>query len=209
MKNILTIFSLLMFVGFAQTADAQMSKQETKEWKKRIKALSPEQYKALLEENKSLKGQLSSLKKEVAGVDDRIKEKDDQIADYQDQVSSLRRELADAKKKAVENLGSGTTEGNTRSLSSGGAVSEKGVLFKVQIGAFKKKDLSDFSKNNPSFQLDEKDGVMKYTIGMFKDYWEADTFKKYLREMGVKDAWIVAFKDGKRVPIKQVLEGVI
>lgn len=206
MKNILAIFSVLMFVAFAQTADAQMSKQETKEWKKRIKALSPEQYKALLEENKSLKGQLSSLKKEVAGVDDRIKEKDDQIADYQDQVSSLRRELADAKKKAVEGLGDGATAGNTRSL---GAVSQKGVLFKVQIGAFKKKDLSEFSQNNPSFQLDEKDGVMKYTIGQFKDYWEADTFKKYLREMGVKDAWIVAFKDGKRVPIKQVLEGVI
>lgn len=209
MKNILAIFSLLIFVGFAQTADAQMSKQEKKEWKKRIKALSPEQYKALLEENKSLKGQLSSLKKEVAGVDDRIKEKDDQIADYQDQVSSLRRELADAKKKAVENLGSGATAGNTRSLGAGGTASEKGVLFKVQIGAFKKKDLSEFSKNNPSFQLDEKDGVMKYTIGMFQDYWEADTFKKYLREMGVKDAWIVAFKDGKRVPIKDVLEGVI
>jgi len=26
--------------------------------------------------------------------------------------------------------------------------------------------------------------------------------------MGVKDAWIVSFKDGKRVPIKDVLEGV-
>ena len=38
---------------------------------------------------------------------------------------------------------------------------------------------------------------------------QADTFKKYLREMGVKGAWIVAYKDGKRVPIKDVLEGVI
>lgn len=205
MKNILAIFSLLMFVGFAQTANAQMSKQEKKEWKKRIKALSPEQYKALLEENKSLKGQLSSLKKEVAGVDDRIKEKDDQIADYQDQVSSLRRELADAKKKAK----AAPSTDDASSTGAQTAVSTKGVLFKVQIGAFKKKDLSKFSQGNPSFQLDEKDGVMKYTIGMFKDYWEADTFKKYLREMGVKDAWIVAFKDGKRVPIKQVLEGVI
>jgi hypothetical protein len=27
--------------------------------------------------------------------------------------------------------------------------------------------------------------------------------------MGVKDAWIVPYKDGKRVPIKDVLEGVI
>jgi hypothetical protein len=27
--------------------------------------------------------------------------------------------------------------------------------------------------------------------------------------MGVKDAWIVPFKDGQRVEIKDVLEGVI
>ena len=47
------------------------------------------------------------------------------------------------------------------------------------------------------------------TIGIFRDYWEADTFKKYLREMGVKDAWIVPFKDNVRVEIKDVLEGVV
>lgn len=208
MRKIFVVLSLIACVAVAQTAQAQMSKSEKKEWKKRIKSLSPEQYKALLEENKSLKKQVSGLKKEVAGVDDRIKEKDDQIADYQDQVSSMRRELADAKKKAKSNTSSGSDVGS-RNLATKSAVSEKGILFKVQIGAFKQKDLSDFSKSNPSFQLDTKDGVMKYTIGMFRDYWQADKFKKYLREMGVKDAWIVAYKDGKRVPIKKVLEGVI
>jgi len=30
-----------------------------------------------------------------------------------------------------------------------------------------------------------------------------------MREMGVKDAWIVPFKDGVRVEIKDVLEGVV
>jgi hypothetical protein len=206
MKKIFAVMSIIVCVAFAQTAQAQMSKSEAKEWKKRIKSLSPEQYKALLEENKSLKKQLSGLKKEVAGTDDRIKEKDDQIADYQDQVSSLRRELADAKKKAAATPK--PTAGSSDMVAQQ-KVNEKGVLFKVQIGAFKQKDLSKFSKSNPSFQMDAKDGTMKYTIGMFRDYWQADTFKKYLREMGVKDAWIVAYKDGKRVPIKKVLEGVI
>ncbi|SHJ92695.1 hypothetical protein SAMN04488028_102175 [Reichenbachiella agariperforans] len=202
MKSIIAIFAVIFALGMSVDASAQMSKQESKEWKKRIKALSPEQYKALLEENKSLKGQLSSLKKEVAGVDDRISEKDDQIADYQDQVSSLRKELSEAKKNASKP----SDEGQVASRSS---VPKNGVFFKVQIGAFKKKDLSEFSQNNPSFEIDGEDGTMRYTIGTFKDYWEADTFKKYLREMGVKDAWIVAYKDGNRVPIKQVLEGVI
>ncbi|PIB36638.1 Ezrin/radixin/moesin family protein [Reichenbachiella sp. 5M10] len=201
MKSIVAIFSVLFALLVSVDASAQMSKQESKEWKKRIKSLTPEQYKALLEENKSLKGQLSSLKKEAAGVEDRLNEKDDQIADYQDQVSSLRKELAEAKK--------GGSTGGDAVATRGAAPSQKGVLFKVQIGAFKQKDLSKFSQNNPSFEVDGTDGTMRYTIGMFQDYWEADTFKKYLREMGVKDAWIVAYKDGQRVPIKEVLEGVI
>jgi len=205
MKNILVILTLIFSIAAASTATAQMSKSEAKEWKKRIKKLSPEQYKALLEENKSLKGQLSSLKKEVAGVDARVKEKDDQIEDYQDQVSSLRSELAAAKKKSATKANSN----QTRSLTGSGTASQKGILFKVQIGAFKAKDIAKFSKNNPGFQTDSKDGLLKYSVGTFRDYWDADTFKKYLRGMGVKGAWIVAYKDGKRVPIKDVLEGVI
>lgn len=203
MKNILSILSIALCLVFANNAMAQMTKKEAKEWKKRIKALSPEQYKSLLEENKSLKGQVSSLKKEVGGVDARIKDKDDQIAQYQDQVSGLRKDLAAAKKAAAKPADSG--DGDLKVAT----VSQKGVVFKVQIGAFAKKDLSKFSKNNPAFQTDRKDGLMKYVVGQFRDYWEADTFKKYLREIGVKDAFIVSYKDGKNVPIKSVLEGKI
>lgn len=201
MKHLIAVFSFILALSVAQTATAQMEKKEAKEWKKRIKALSPEQYKALLDENKSLKNQLSTLKKEVASVDDRIKEKDDQISDYQDQVSSLRKDLSKAKQsEASTEVASGTTSG---------ATPQKGVVFKVQIGAFKQKDISKFAKNNPSFEVDNDNGTLQYTVGAFVDYWEADTFKKYLREMGVKGAWIVAYKDGSRVPIKEVLEGVI
>ena len=88
-------------------------------------------------------------------------------------------------------------------------MSSDGVVFKVQVGAFEKKDLSSFFDNNPMFSGETEEGMQKITLGFFRDYWEADTFKKHLREMGVKDAWIVPFKDGVRVPIKDVLEGVI
>jgi DNA repair exonuclease SbcCD ATPase subunit len=202
MKNILAILSLVMCFAYANNATAQMTKKEAKEWKKRIKALSPEMYKSLLEENKSFKGQVSKLKKEVGSVDSRIKDKDDQIAQYQDQVSGLRKDLASAKKATPKP----TSDGSGTKVAQ---VSTKGVVFKVQIGAFKKKDLSEFSQNNPAFQTDSKDDLMKYSVGTFRDYWQADTFKKYLREVGVKDAFIVSFKDGKNVPIKSVLEGKI
>jgi hypothetical protein len=86
----------------------------------------------------------------------------------------------------------------------------KGVVFKVQVGAFKNKDLAKYFDNNPNFGGEARDGEpQKITIGIFRDYWEADTFKKYMRDMGVKDAWIVPYRDGQRVEIKDVLEGVI
>ena len=198
MKRIFILSALIVLAFFAFDASAQMSKKEAKEWKKRIKSLDPDQYKALIEENKSLKSQVTSLKSELGSVDDKIADKDDQIAQYQDQITDLRSQVANAKKAPV-----------AIAPERSGAINEAvGVVFKVQIGAFTNKDLSKYLKASDNFTGETEDGVKKYSLGVFRDYWEADTFKKYLREMGVKDAWIVSFKDGQRVPIKDVLEGV-
>ena len=200
MKKTISLIALALCCVFAFEANAQMDKKEKKEWKKRIKKLEPEQYKQLLDENKSLKGQVTSLKTELGNIDDRLAEKDEQILTYQAQIGDLREELSRVQsKQPAENVA-------TRDI--GGNIEEnKGVIFKVQLGAFKKKDLKKYD-NSPNFSAEDENGLQKYTIGVFRDYWEADTFKKYLREMGVKDAWVVSYKDGVRVPIKEVLEGV-
>ena len=203
MKKIISLVALSLCFAFAFEATAQMSKKEAKEWKKRIKSLKPEQYKQLLDENKSLKGQTTSLRTELSNVDDRIAEKDEQILSYQSQVSDLRNELTRVQSQAQAQAN------NPSSNESASNIDEsRGVVFKVQIGAFTQKDLSKYLDNARNFSGEEEGGVRKYTIGVFRDYWDADTFKKYLREMGVKDAWIVSYRDGQRVPIKDVLEGV-
>ena len=50
--------------------------------------------------------------------------------------------------------------------------------------------------------------VATYLFAICKGMWYK-RFKKYMREMGVKDAWIVPYRDGERVEIKDVLEGVV
>ena len=204
MKKIISLIALSLCVTFAFEATAQMSKAELKEWKKRIKKLQPEQYKQLLDENKSIKGQVTSLRTELGNVDDRIAEKDEQILSYQSQVADLRNELS----RAQTSVQTQQPQNVSTSQSGGNVDEESGVVFKVQIGAFTQKDLSKYLDNARNFSGEEEGGVRKYTIGVFRDYWDADTFKKYLREMGVKDAWIVSYRDGQRVPIKDVLEGV-
>lgn len=200
------VLSLCLLIVFS--ASAQLSKDEKKEWKQKYKAYKKdlEGFKDLVEENGVLKSQLSSTKNQLASIQSELSQKDAQIAELQDRATRAEAQVASARQAERE------AKAALASKPSGGggpAYDQSGVVFKVQIGAFKKKDLSKFFENNIMFTGETEDGLQKITLGFFRDYWEADTLKKYLREMGVKDAWVVPYKDGTRVPIKDVLEGVI
>ena len=206
MKKLL-VLTLSLLIGFS--VSAQLSKEEKKEWKAKYKAYKKdlEGFKDLVEENGTLKSQLSTTKRQLTTLQSQMGDKDAKIAELQDQVTRMQAQVAAARDAELEAKNAiGTRKPTTVSKS---PMSMDGIVFKVQIGAFEKKDMSKFFDNNPMFTGQDENGLQKITVGFFKDYWEADTFKKYLREMGVKDAWIVPFKDGKRVPIKDVLEGVI
>jgi len=185
---------------------AQLSKEEKKEWKTKYKAYKRdlEAFKNLVEENSSMKSQINNTKGQVSSLQSQIADKDAQISDLQSQLKKLQSDVSSAqaaRRKAEADLAS-------KPASASGDW-DKGVVFRVQIGAFEKGDASEFSKGNEEFNTERADGMQKVTLGNYRDYWVADKFKKYLRHMGVKDAWIVPYKDGTRVPIKDVLEGVV
>ena len=200
--RLLLIFCLASIFSTSQVF-AQLSKQEKKEWKKKAKEFSknPANLKQLTEDKQAADNQVSSLNQKVSQMQSSISDKDAKIAELEDQLSQSRGQLTAARAEIAQ-------------LKESPVVNEmdfsKGVVFKVQIGAFKNKDLAKYFDNNPNLGGEVKEGEpQKITIGIFRDYWEADTFKKYMREMGVKDAWIVPYRDGQRVEIKDVLEGVV
>ncbi|GIV37056.1 MAG: hypothetical protein KatS3mg032_1435 [Cyclobacteriaceae bacterium] len=191
----------LLFAG--TSAFAQLSKQEKKEWKKKAKeyAKNPANLKQFTEEKQSAENQVNTLNKKITEMQSALSTKDARIAELEDQLSQLRGQLAQARAE-IQQLKE-TPVVNPMDFS-------KGIVFKVQVGAFKNKDLSKYFDNNPNFGGEVRENEpQRITIGIFRDYWEADQFKKYMREMGVKDAWIVPYKDGQRTDIKEVLEGVI
>ena len=188
---------------FSTQSFAQLSKKEKKEWKKKAKEYSkkPSDLKQLIEDKQAADNQVSALNRKTTELQGSIASKDTRIAELEDQLSQMRGQLtaANAELAQMKEAPAATSMDFSR-----------GVVFKVQIGAFKNKNLSKYFENNPNFGGEIKEGEpQKITIGIFRDYWEADTFKKYMREMGVKDAWIVPYKDGERVEMKDVLEGVV
>jgi TolA-binding protein len=205
MKTRVTFLCLALIFSGIQVF-AQLSKAEKKEWKKKAKEYSknPSELKSLIEAKQATENDNSSLKSQISTLNGQVSDKNAKIADLEDQLSKMRGDLTSTKAELAQ------LKENPPAPAINPMDFSKGVVFKVQIGAFKNKDLAKYFDNNPNFGGEATDkGEQRFTIGVFRDYWEADKFKKYMREMGVKDAWIVPFKDGQRVEIKDVLEGVV
>ncbi|MFI5149427.1 MAG: hypothetical protein ACHQRM_06805 [Bacteroidia bacterium] len=78
----------------------------------------------------------------------------------------------------------------------------EGLLFKVQIGAFRHQISGEkFRGLNPLTAETTPQGFYRYTAGVFTHFEKADKAKGEIRAMGFNDAFVVAFYNGKRIPI--------
>lgn len=116
--------------------------------------------------------------------------------------AELAKELAEANKKgALENT---SAANNNASNNDEGAVN-KGIIYRVQLGAYKNKLSSTmFKKAGKVLELKTEDGYYKYASGSYKTLTDAAAHKADLVYEGYEDAFITAYQKGKRVPLNTV-----
>ncbi|MBN9284994.1 MULTISPECIES: N-acetylmuramoyl-L-alanine amidase [Flavobacterium] len=86
--------------------------------------------------------------------------------------------------------------------------SNKGVVFKVQISASGKKlDLvpGNFKGLN-NISMEEDKNIIKYFYGQTKEHSEAKELLAQAKDKGFTSAFIVAYKDGKKITIQEALK---
>lgn len=92
-----------------------------------------------------------------------------------------------------------------KNTNKGGEVQTQKAVFRVQVGAFSKEvPLSKF-KGMDVVDFKNEKGVIKYVSGGQNSYRDAYIEKLKLQEVGFKDAFVVAYKDGKQIPIKDLV----
>ncbi|MCU0318442.1 MAG: hypothetical protein MUC61_03885 [Amoebophilaceae bacterium] len=229
MKKISIVLAALLFFTVGSPVSAkkkckkhqkttlQRQRAEIKVWKQRKAAMQPLQLRDLVEENCRLKTKNQEMTEEVESVKGKL----EQLIILQTQIEGLKNSQSNA---ATDGQAGMHNHPDQEISGFGGfgrddwAVDQdhqfyiRGLVFKVQIGAYKKRDLSHIlegGKLQDAFEQKRSGDVNEYTLGHFRDYWKANQFKKELRAMGLKDAWIVAFKDGKRIPLQDVLKEVV
>ncbi|MEQ1732680.1 MAG: hypothetical protein ABL940_03350 [Bacteroidia bacterium] len=82
----------------------------------------------------------------------------------------------------------------------------QGLLFKVQIGAFRNAIPQDLFKGfNPLFGESTPSGLIRYTAGSFRSYKNANLAKNEIRGIGYKDAFVVGYYNGKRISYAEAM----
>lgn len=79
-----------------------------------------------------------------------------------------------------------------------------GLVFKVQIGAFKKPIPAEkFEGVQPITAETTRPEWIRYCVGLFQTFEPAVVVKKEMQQRGFKDAFVVAYLNGKRIELTQ------
>ena len=111
--------------------------------------------------------------------------------------------FADLKGKSLNDI-----ENYKMLLSIAGTHCSQGMIFKVQIAAYRHPEnyKYDFLKKfgEPSVK-DYPDGITRFTQLEFATLKDAEVARQKIITKGQKDAWIVAFVDGKRYTLEELI----
>jgi cell division septation protein DedD len=101
----------------------------------------------------------------------------------------------------------------TTTLSTKPPVPETGLVFSVQIGAFREEvpveianQFLQLASKGVKNYLDTQSGLTVYQLGVCLSKEEAEALRSDAVAVGITDAFIVAFKDGKKISMEEAME---
>ena len=204
MMRILTQISIVMlvlFVGQVFAQDTEMSKDEIKRWKRIAKDYkkNPAALKELTEERQRYKQESEQLQSQLRDLQSQQGQEDSQLAQKEQEIMDLNNQLLNAQstiQQLREQIASTPTTPAQDDMMSG-------LVFRVQIGAYQKTRISTSLATDDAMKLEDEGGLQKILVGQFRDYQQAVELKDYMVKIGVKDAWVVPFRDGIRISLEE------
>lgn len=197
-RTLLSLSVLLLVVLYINPLHAQeMSKDEKKRIKKIAKGYKkdPASYTRMIDsydnkietrdnEIEDLKAKLAALKSQCDGD---LAEKDAKIAAMQKDLDEAMRKLANC---------------------SSGKLPETGTVYCVQVGYYNFFDVTKYFGTSKYLYAEATDeGGHKYMVTSFENPNDAKAAAEDIKKLGIKDAFVTKYVDGKRVDFDILKDG--
>ncbi len=158
-------------------SDSKKSKKEKKKKKEKVKKLSKSDLNAMVSQ---LNSQIKNLEAENERLKTAVTQKDDAINQLEDELTAEKLKPAPVVVDPIN-------------------VAPDGIAFKVQIGAYQKFSINQYFSDIKKISYEDVNGTNKYVIGYFTSLDAAKGFEADMKKMGIKDSWLVPYKDGVRI----------
>ncbi len=196
----------IVTIIFILVSNLAFSQEMTKEEKKRLKA----ELKSFMKDLAGYHAKMQDIKITLDSNEAEIKRmKDDLVA-----AAALQAETENKLKDFIKELercnaernilrGNPEPSGDTalvqEIMATMNATPKEGTVFKVQIGLYKEFNINKYFEQPRYIGYEDVDGLNRYIISYFKDEAVAMQFLDDVRKMGIKDAFVAKYVDGKRV----------
>jgi len=94
-------------------------------------------------------------------------------------------------------------------LALSGNYCKEGLIYKVQIGAYRKPQnfkYPQLESYGPAEIIPYPDGITRFTLRQFKTITEAEAFRQEMIAKNIKDAWITAMYKGERKTLEELIK---
>lgn len=124
-----------------------------------------------------------------------IKDLQAENIEYKSEVERLSRQLGNKSYSARKVLD------NSNSVS----MASPELIYRVQIGAYRMFKMGLYSSDMTGVLERREGGFNKYSLGMFDTYKDALKFKTEVKRMGIRTAFLVAERNGRKISVTRAL----
>lgn len=208
--RILTFLFIFSLVAMSSQSYAQeMTRDEKKELKSQLRYYKRnlETFQQLLDEHRLYQKQAEEFERQLNALRASQGQEDDQLARKQQEVADLNQQLMEAR-TTIQRLQTELASRPETPVTQPPAMQDnylQGLVFRVQIGAYRKTAAPGQATSTDQMTIESSDGMQKIMIGNFRNYVEAKELADYFKQIGLKDAWVVAYRDGARIPLTEAL----
>lgn len=198
----------LLFVISGQVVAQEMSKDEKKKWVTMAKNFKkdPQALKMLVEERDQYRRQIQEESSQISSLQNSEAQANRRAAQLEQDLAQMNNELMNAQaminQLSLENERLKAT-GTTTTNQGNNNTPVTGVVFRVQAGAFTKGRIPQNIQNLPDAMIEEDGNLQKVLVGNFQNVNQARARASELKQQGVEGAFVVAYKNGRRVSIEE------
>lgn len=205
MRILFVILAAFMLVQGPVLAQDKLTKEEKRELRRLAKQLkkNPQELQEMQEAAEMYREQVNQLQAQVSTLTSENQMLGTRIQQLEQNNVALNNQLATARQTIQEMSNNPPAVMEPRGDSDNMMM---GTVFRVQIGAYQKSRISEeLDSADGSMTLETSDGMQKVMVGQFRDYQRAKELMQHMKKIGLRDAWVVAYVDGSRTNLNDVV----